>query len=355
MFNFTKYILSAVLCCIYFFIPASIIAQESQPAPKGKFSGYMFGDYYYNIQQKDTSKKDLNGFQFRRVYFTYDYAIAPNFDTRFRLEDDQAELFSNNKFGVFVKDAYLKWKEVFKGSNLVFGLSPTPTYDASEEAWGYRSLEKTIMDLRGIVPSRDLGIDLKGKITDDGDVNYWLKIGNNSGNTPENDKFKRYYGQLHFKPTPNLQLIASADYDAEAKITDSFDHQAKDNNRVVVSGFVNYKETDKYSFGVEAFYKTAQNNFRPSPAVALENQNTFGVTFFGWGILSDDVRLVGRFDLYDPNTSVDKDGNYLFIGALDYLPSPDVHIMPNIYVQSYQATSAESDIVARVTMFYLFK
>jgi hypothetical protein len=354
MLNFSKF-LWMIVCATAIFFPNHLFAQDPQTAPKGKFSGYMFGDYFYNIQQKDTSRKDLNGFQFRRIYLTYDYAIAPNFDTRFRLEDDQAELFSNNKFGVFVKDAYLKWKEVFQGSTLVFGLSPTPAYDVSEESWGYRSLEKTIMDLRGIVPSRDLGIDLKGKLTSDGTINYWMKIGNNSGNTPESDKFKRYYAQLHFKPAANLQVIASADYDAEAKITDTYDQQTKENTRIVVSGFINYKETDNYSLGIEGFYKTAQNNFRPSSSTALENQHTYGVTFFAWGTVADNVRLVGRFDMYDPNSSVDNDGNYLFIGAVDYLPAPDVHIMPNFYYQSYQATSAQSDIVARMTLFYIFK
>jgi hypothetical protein len=347
---------SAILALFLFALPA--IGQDSTatpPPPKGKFSGYMFGDYYYNVQQRDTTKKDLNGFQFRRIYFTYDYAISPRFDSRFRLEADQAALSSNGKIGVFVKDAWLKWKNVFEGSDFLFGMSPTPAYDASEEAWGYRSLEKTIMDLRGIVPSRDLGVDLKGKLTSDGTANYWLKIGNNSGNTPEGDKFKRFYGQLLFKPSPGLQIIASADYDAEAKVTDTFDGATKDNNRVVLSGFAGYQEKGKCSFGVEGFYRTAQNSYRPSAGVGLESQNTFGLTAFVWDQVSEDIRLVGRVDFYDPNSSVDKDGNFLFIGALDYLATSDVHIMPNIYVQSYQAENVQADVVARMTFFYNFK
>src|SRR5512146_3331458 len=144
------------------------VPAPGQSEPKGKLSGLMFGDYFYNIDQRDTAKKDLNGIQLRRIYFTYDYAISPNFDTRFRLEADQSALTSDGKIGVFVKDAYLKWKGIFEGSDVLFGVSPAPAFDASEEAWGYRSLEKTIMDLRGIVPSRDLGVDLKGKLTDDG-------------------------------------------------------------------------------------------------------------------------------------------------------------------------------------------
>src|SRR5438876_1173313 len=107
-------------------------AQDTTTA-KGKFSGEMYFDYFYNIQQRDTSKKDLNGFQFRRIYFTYDYAIASNFDTRFRVEVDQNALTSNGKIGEFVKEAFLKWKNVFEGSDLITGLSPTPTWYVSED------------------------------------------------------------------------------------------------------------------------------------------------------------------------------------------------------------------------------
>lgn len=344
----------SVLCAALLF-PMLLHAQDSNSTqPKGKFSGYMFGDIYYNIQQKDTSQKDLNGFQFRRIYFTYDYAIAQNFDTRFRLEATQSELFSNKKIGVFVKDAYLKWKNIFDGSDFVFGLSPTPTFEASDDAWNYRSLEKTIMDLQGIVSPRDLGVDLKGKLTGGGTVNYWLKIGNNSGTTPESDKFKRYYGQIHLKPAPRLQLIASADFDAESRVTDSFDGQPRNHNRINMSAFAGYRYPDNYSLGVEGFYRIIQNNYRSTPLTALEQQSTIGVSIFAWGAVNNDVRLVGRFDLYDPNTSVDKDGSYLFIGALDYMPSADIHIMPNIYYQPYQA-DVESDVIARITFHYIFK
>ena len=33
-----------------------------------------------------------------------------------------------------VKDAYLQWNNIFSGSNLIFGLSPTPAFDVSEGA-----------------------------------------------------------------------------------------------------------------------------------------------------------------------------------------------------------------------------
>jgi len=94
----------------------------------------------------------------------------------------------------------LTWKNVFVGSNLTFGTQLTPGFAISEANWGYRFLEKTIMDQKGLVGAVDLGISLRGKLTSDGTFNYWLMIGNNSasGTVPENNKYKRYYADIQY-------------------------------------------------------------------------------------------------------------------------------------------------------------
>lgn len=327
---------------------------------KVKFSGLMFSDYFYNIDNSSVAKKDLSGFQFRRIYFTTDFAVADNFDSRFRLESDQSASSNTNggKLGVMVKDAYLKWKGIFSGSDLYVGISPTPAFDVSEAGWGYRSLEKTILDLDGIVPSRDFGIDLKGKLTANGFVNYWVKFANNSGNAPENDKYKRFYTSFQFKLTDNLQATVSADYASKAKKLDKFDKQEKSNNQFVGAVFVGYKEKEDFSVGVEAFTRTIQNNFTVSAAEALQNQSTFGVSIWGWKALDESLKLVGRFDNYDPNTSLDLDGNSLIMVGLDYKAAKNVSVIPNIQLFNYQAKDASGkslkDLTARVTFAYSF-
>ena len=142
----------------------------------GKISGQFFVDYFYNITRDgrfdnfdDTAVdglKDLNGFLLRRASLNYDKNISEKFSARFRLEADSKSNSSNNKLSVFIKDASLKWKNIFSGSDLILGIQPTPSFDVSEKYWGYRSLEKTIQDLRGFVPSRDFGIALRGKISE---------------------------------------------------------------------------------------------------------------------------------------------------------------------------------------------
>ena len=79
--------------------------------PRGKISGYIFGDYYYNAvgdpthhynaAASDSDKtnidssigkqigKDLNGVQIRRVYFQLDNDLSIKYSTRLRLEIDR--------------------------------------------------------------------------------------------------------------------------------------------------------------------------------------------------------------------------------------------------------------------------
>ncbi|PKL82051.1 MAG: hypothetical protein CVV24_12085 [Ignavibacteriae bacterium HGW-Ignavibacteriae-3] len=327
---------------------------------KVKLSGLMYSDFFYNIDNSDAAKKDLNGFQFRRIYFTADFAIADNFDARFRTDTDGGTNSNTpgGKFGVMVKDAYVKWKGLFSGSDLVLGISPTPAFDVSEAAWGYRSLEKTILDLDGIVSSRDFGVDLKGKLMGDGTVNYWLKVANNSGNGPESDKYKRYYSMLHFKLTDGLQATVYADYASKANKLDSFDKQSKSNNQFVGSFFLGYKQKENFSIGLEAFTRSIQNNFAKSSTSALQNQSSLGFSLWGWASLSEDFRLIGRFDNYDPNQDLDNDGKSFFMAGLDYRPGRNFSVIPNFQYVSYQANDAQgipkSDLVARVTFTFTF-
>ncbi len=326
---------------------------NAQEKNNPKFSGLMFGDYFYNINQVDSSKKDLNGFQFRRIYITTDYAVSENFDARFRLEADQGEITSNGKIGVMVKDAYLKWKGIFDGSDLVFGIAPTPAFDVSESAWGYRALEKTIMDYNGIVSSRDLGVDLKGNLINSGNIKYWVKIGNNSGNAPETNKYKRFYGLLQFKPAPGFQFTVYGDYASKPQVVDPLTSEKKSNSQYVGALFLNYQAKDNFSLGAETFYRTIQNNYLPAAASSLQSQNGFGVSLFAWFALAPNLRAVGRFDTVDLNMDKDKDASNLIIAALDYRPAKNVSIMPNVEAKTYQAFD-KSDLVGRVTLYYQF-
>src|ERR1035437_970985 len=176
--------------------------------PSGKLWGYVFGDFTYKAHtnsfnmsntQYATTPKDYNLFDIRRIYLGYDYDISEHFSTQLLLAYE-GQNASDGSRTVFIKAANLRWKNIFKNSDLVMGQMSTPTFaTTSESVWGYRSLEKTIMDERKIGGSNDVGVSLQGKLNDKGDYGYNLMISNGSGATPETDKFKKFYADMYIK------------------------------------------------------------------------------------------------------------------------------------------------------------
>lgn len=363
---------------------------------QGKFSGYMFGDYYYNIARdgnfnnfSSTAASSgaapgttaMQAFQFRRIYLGYDNDISEQFTARLRFEADQAALpgstgdvLTGGKVSIFVKDAYLRWKNVFSGSDLFFGVQPPPAYEISEAAWGYRSLEKTIMDLRGIVDSRDMGIALKGKITDDGMVNYWVMFGNGAGTSkPETDRWKRYYAHVQVKPITNLQATVYADYKDVPDIANAFKSgRHLDNHALTTALFVGYSEPFEYNIGFEGFLQSTNNGIKDTIAKSYSSKSTLGISLFGSYNIIPELALVARYDNFNPSTddngkdpkivtasvaSSNLSRNYIIVG-LSWKVDKNVSIIPNLLYETYEApkggTAPDASVTARLTLYYVF-
>ncbi len=356
---------------------------------QGKFSGLMFGDYFYNVARDTVNnrtsipnsavggQKDLQAFQFRRIYFTYDNDISDKFTTRFRLEADQAlasgtgDNLVSGKLSVFVKDAYLRWKDIFKGNDFWFGIQPTAAYEISEAAWGYRALDKTIMDLRGIVPSRELGVALKGKFDEPGVFNYWVMVSNSgSGNVPNgttaySDKYKRYSFLFHVKPTKEIQFTLYGQLKGAPDVNDpasaTVPKATVGNNTMIGAAFLGYKKDTTFSVGAEGFIQSVSNAFIPAGSTTLKSLSTLGFSVFGYYNFTPEWSAVARFDFFDPNTdgTVKGDARNYIIAGLAYKPVKNVQIIPNMQLETYQAAPAparalDASVTARVTFYYIF-
>ena len=194
--------------------------------PHGKLWGCTFGDFAYK-GNSDVANRGLNQyagmpagtslFQFRRIYLGYDYEISRYFTAQFLLSSEndygtgilgspnQGDLLQNNKLAPFVKLANLRWKNLWKGTDLVIGQQNTPAYGINgrndqtpEEVWAYRSVERTISDIFG-TPCYDMGVSLQGWFDRKGNFGYDIMAGNGSMAKPENDAYKWFYGDVYAK------------------------------------------------------------------------------------------------------------------------------------------------------------
>ena len=309
-------------------------------AGEGKIKGYMFGDYYYVVSADDGETKmpeKQNAFQFRRVYFTYDKDINDTFSIRYRLEAKDAGFADTDKKKMvpFTKIAQLKWKKGLAGCDVLLGLTGTPTWTISEKVWGYRSIEKTILDLNKIGSSADIGVGLKGK---SGKLGYRLMLGNGPGQKPENDNGKKIYAQAAFQVSEALQLEGYAD----------FNMQPQDQNQLTVKGLVGVVK-ENFHGGVEPFVRIHQ---KAGQAKKLGDDVTItGVSAYGALKLTEKQKAFGRVDAVSNN---DTDAtNLLVLAGVDHMPAKNVHLMPNIRVEL--PDGPDPNIQARLTFFYVFK
>jgi hypothetical protein len=197
-------------------LPGERFPKPEQPDkpkfPSNKFSGLMFGDYYwFNQSHRDqvsagdpTLIRELQGFWFRRLYLTYDFAYTERLSTRFRLEANSSGDFTNGNIEPYVKDAYLKWTYMRK-QQLTLGIQPTLTFSWLEEFWGLRHIEKPPADLYRLDASRDFGVTLSGPTWIDGH-SYAAQFGNESGSGSETEKGKIVRFESRYERNPGIVL-----------------------------------------------------------------------------------------------------------------------------------------------------
>ena len=343
---------------ILFVLSSICSAQETKNESSGKFSGYMYGDFYYNIDHHNPDIKGQDGFWFRRIYFTYDYTINSSFSTRLRLEMNNEGDYASSKVMVpFVKDAYLAYK--FNLQKAYFGIVPPPTFELIEKIWGYRSVEKTALDQQRMASSRDFGLAIKGQFDSAGKFKYHAMIGNGSGNKQEIDKGKSFMVSVSYWATKEIVFQVYGDYAERNGKADTYIGQV----------FLGYKSKTLHGglqYSRQIFDLRDENVDCDYPWF---NCRLSVLSVFLAGNITEKIKLLGRMDrMFEANpvgdevdyTPFDTQSSFfLFIGGIDFQIVKDVSIIPNIQYVKYDANNEgitpENDIYGRLTFYWKFK
>ncbi len=351
--------------------------------PSGKVWGYAFGDYFYKMHADSAGRgtnqysnipETTNNFDFRRIYLGYDYQISERFSTEFLLAYEGSTLVDNSRT-VFIKAANLRWKNIYKNADLIFGQQATPSAPLLvEKIWAYRSIEKTIFDMRKGASSNDVGIGLQAKIGEKGNFGYNILVANGTAQKPENDIFKKIYGDFYAKIL-GQKLVFDVYGDFERTYLKPGFHKYKSSMKFSV-----LYTTDAITLGAEV-YTTNLHNYIGYSIITPTTITTdttdgmvMGISGFVRGvILKNKLSFYGRYDMFNPDTKFNEDYIYsmgsapvteTFITAgLDYTPHKNVHIMPNLWYNLYASRAkgasgkvkSDFDMVPRLTIWYVFK
>lgn len=326
------------------------------------FKGYMFGEYYY-VLSHNSGEIDAggiegrNGFWFRRIYFTTDAKFTDNIKARLRFEMNSPGKFpfnSSDKLTAAVKDAYISYN--YSGHELIFGIFSTPTWSYTiEKIWGYRSLEKTPLDLMKMGSSRDFGFGIKGHLDGKKTVSYMLMFGNGASNKGETNKQKKIYGSLGFKPVKGLFLEGYADYErAPGKksyyVLQGFGAYEDSWGRIGAMFARRHLDQEDSDYDYDLFSAFAVFNASKDVEVIARYDRMFSDGF--------ESNFKGSGVSYVPFANNPGAPFNLFIGALSWQAAKNVWLIPNIkYVfhgNPDEGAKPSEDVYANMTIFLKF-
>jgi len=388
----------------------------------GRLWGYVFGDFYYKSHADSLNRGGANqysgiptgrnAFQFRRIYLGYDYNITKKFAAELLLaaEDNfpafnppssaaaSGDQLSNSKETFFIKLANIRVKNIWKGTDLVLGEQATPTFvtGMSERVWNYRSIERTVTDIRR-TPSYDMGAGLQGFLDPSTkNFGYNLLVATGQSDKPAASSFKWFYGDV-YKWFANHTLVIDLYADYQRLNWQATWHH----DRQMLKAFIAYN-TQPITIGVEGYVNNIRNDTREYPGGGVPsdtiNTGARGLSFFVHGdIVPNKLRFFARIDTYNPNKNIGSDsafaglsspsgyntGSYeaktnnsggiasvtstgditskevFFTAGLDFTPVKDVHFEPNIWLNTYSSqlagvSNSDKDIVWRLTFFYVW-
>lgn len=406
-------------------------AKQAEPVdtawhPQRRLWGYTFGDFYYDqhspaitsTQGKENNyyqvPSNRNAFQFRRLYLGYDYDINKKFKAEVLLASEptantgtvgtstvqNGDNLADNHMSFYIKNFNLRVRDIWNGTDLVFGELSTPGFalnepgtnapsSLSESTWGYRSIERTITDFHKN-NSYDVGLSLQGTFDPKTkNYGYVLMVSNNSTSSllsaanANTGFYKIFYGDLWAKFLDNkLYADIYADYAMTAPNTPSTavssgTLNSQEHNMFKI--FVSYN-TSPLSVGVEAYTQKFGYGVTNKTTLTAENATAQGLTIWAKGaITKGKLGWFARYDTYNPDTKIvaadayavnTNYGSYdptvkeTFVTAgLDFTPAKNIHFMPNVWFTQYkdQLNSATAGyfpdnhtLVYRATFFFTF-
>jgi hypothetical protein len=358
---------------IFFGVKGQEASKKPDFKPGFKLNAQVFGDYFYKFAA-DSAKRgntqyakapaDFNAFAIRRVYLGAEYNISERLmaETVLAMEP-QADTPGASGRTLFIKYANLRWKNIYKGADLVIGQMSTPTFSLlSEKTWGYRPVEKSLLDQRKIASSSDLGISLQAKFGAKQQFGYNLMLGNNNSTNQENDKSKKGYASVYGRFIKKQLLVELySDYESIRKTGYAM---SKMTPKVHVAWQkLDSSENPVFVIGVEAFQQMITN-----PTASGTKAAPMGVSGFVRGTLKKDaLNAFARYDFFDPDGEKKTSGSieeFITLG-LDFMPmkNKNFHLIPNFWYNGYAnkndaatgKNAVDRDTVGRITFFYVFK
>ncbi len=290
-------------------------------------------------------------FSVDRGYFTLKPALSENISARFTLDFFSSDKDADaNGAGIKMKYAYLDFKNFMPLPKATLSVGLTKNYFGYIYSWKYETIEKDPADLWKFASSTDYGIVFSGQVPS-AKLSYNLGLYNGEGYKKSGDKVNNEYAYLanvRFKPVDMLELGGSFSMNSKNNPNDDMGEENPEHEaHTAFAGMAKFNMNGITILG-QFLGKTVDTDNND----ADEDVSSQAISVLGMYNLKDaadiNMDIVGRYDMYDPNTDNDDDGKNLMLFGLNY------HIQKNVQVQAnYQITSHEDDTLEDISALML--
>jgi len=320
-------IIGALLC------PLTATIARGQ-APTITVGTLVYGEYRYQLKRDSVTDSHLNNFDLTRAYINIVGKFPSGITARVTPDIFRA---TDGTLTFRLKYAYAAYTPQNSPLTPKFGVIHTPWLDWEEALWDYRMQGTMAMERfrnpagTQYLSSSDLGFGVDGKFKYDF-VNFQVGVYNGEFySAPERDKYKDLEARL------SVRVLESDDHSRVGglRITGygAVGTPTGGGTRNRYIGMVSYKSKLLTLAGEYGRARDQLDQHPPvtgSPAVVPQTDGNIFSAFGVFNIPNSHAALIARWDAQDPNTDVDNDKLYRFIGGVSYQISPEVRMLGDV-------------------------
>ncbi|PTL82762.1 hypothetical protein [Vitiosangium sp. GDMCC 1.1324] len=290
-----------------------------------KLSGKAYLRYSYEL---DGPSKNANQFALDRLYLQGEYQLTDN--SRFQVTLDAGDTRNSGTNSVFFAEAkyvFLELKNLLgAGSWLRAGMIPLAWVPYAEDLWGYRLQGPVALDRFGYIASSDLGLALGGALPSK-HGSWQVNVNNGEGfRVAEIAKRKEVQARLTLNPLASMGGLAAGLFVTGYGSYGEYDDAglgARVKSRVIGEiGLQSQPLTLAADyFVVRDSQPKVSGRFTVGPESIVHGQglSVFGVLNVGaFAPAVSGLDLLARYDLLDPDTTLDHNDTRVLIAGVGY-------------------------------------
>jgi hypothetical protein len=275
--------------------------------------GKLFGQYFTNVHNTFTDKKNLTSFEIARSFLGYDYSFSKTLSGRI-IYDATAVTVSNKMiYQGYLRNVYLQYDN--GKLNIKGGIITPEQIIMNIFMWNYLYVGRPLIDYSGMTFASDLGISAKYNISKQVSLDITVTNGRGVKDLAPDSAF-RFSAGLTILPVKEFIIRGYFDIKTKNNISQStFDLSAA-------------YETEMVVFGGEYMLQNGNLNIR--------DNNYYGFGIFTRLKLKDKLYFLGRLEDLSSVTvngsedpwNLAKDHSKIIVG-LEFIPVKGVRLAPN--------------------------